>query len=249
MHKFFANTRFLGKKVTFLPQCHSTNDIACEMVNSRNYKNGQIVLTHHQTNGKGQRGNVWESLPNQNATFSLIINPFDVKAKDQFDLHIITSLAIKTAVQDLIDVKIKWPNDIYVHDNKIGGILIENSLLGKHIKSSVIGIGLNINQTSFSVAKASSLNIETGKNFTVETIIESILYSLEDYLQQYQDHGIDSLKINYLASLYQFNIEAKYESDENQFIGKIIGVDTLGKLQIKTSDIIKTFDFKEVKFC
>ena len=178
MHKFFAKTQFLGKKVVFLPECHSTNEEAQSLLNDQLIE-GTTIITTNQKKGKGQRGNVWESEPGQNATFSTILKPKFISPANQFLLHLISSLAIHDALFPILGkkMKIKWPNDIYYNDFKICGVLIENTIRGNRIEYAIIGIGININQTNFEHPNISSLKMRISL-VTSEKIVGWIKYPL-----------------------------------------------------------------------
>lgn len=248
MHKFFAKTQFLGKKVLFLSQCHSTNDTAAEQLKEREQIEGTTIITQDQTNGRGQRGNSWESQPEKNATFSIILKPIIVPAQNQFQLHLITTIAIHQALFPYLgkELKIKWPNDIYYQDQKLGGILIENTLKGQNIETSIIGIGININQTIFANPQATSLMDITGEEVEINDIIERILIALEKKYLELKSGQIKTLKAQYLRRLYLFNKESNFETVGRTFRGKIIGITPNGLLQIQESNVVHEFAFKEV---
>ena len=159
MHKIFTNTLFIGKKVIYLPSCHSTNSIASELVIKGDAISGQIVITDFQSSGRGQRGNEWESEEGENLLFSIIVNAEFLDPSECFMLNIVTSLALIDTLDEYVNsnIKVKWPNDIYYDQRKICGMLIENYIKSNSIKFSVIGIGLNVNQKSFSNPTAVSL--------------------------------------------------------------------------------------------
>src|SRR5690606_3030658 len=117
----------------FLPECHSTNDIALNLVRQREANEGSIVITDHQTKGKGQRGNTWKSQPGQNLMFSLVFRPDFMDISEQFYLNMAVSNSIRRLLQDYVpNIEVKWPNDLIVSDfGKMGGILIENTFSGK----------------------------------------------------------------------------------------------------------------------
>ena len=159
MYKIQPNTLFTGKIIKYLPTCHSTNDIAAEMIQSQEVFEGTIIITDHQTTGRGQRGNSWEAAIGQNLTLSLILKPTFLRASDQFQLNVAVSLGVHEFLSQYLPegLTIKWSNDIYHYDKKLGGILIENTLQGYNIGYSVIGIGLNINQKQFENIRGTSL--------------------------------------------------------------------------------------------
>src|ERR1043165_9220886 len=148
------STLFIGQNKVFLPETHSTNSYAIELLKNVNAIEGTVVYTHKQTQGKGQRGNSWIAEPQRNTTLSLILRPVFLNSKNTFYLSKITALALHDLLTEILDVgqfdiKIKWPNDILVNSKKIAGVLIENSILNEHLQWSVIGIGINVNQDNF----------------------------------------------------------------------------------------------------
>ena len=147
-----------------LPSCRSTNQVASDLLSVKKPNEGLVVLTRNQTEGRGQRGSHWESEPGKNLTFSTILKPTFLPISRIFDLTIVASLAIVRSLADfgLESCKIKWPNDIYCRDAKIAGILIENAVRANQIEWAIVGIGLNVNQTKFLTADATSTKLENG---------------------------------------------------------------------------------------
>ncbi|WP_109832012.1 biotin--[acetyl-CoA-carboxylase] ligase [Reichenbachiella versicolor] len=251
MYKYFAKTQFLGKRVFFLSQCHSTNDEAAKYAKETpDFPEGTTFITSHQTNGRGQRGNEWISPAGQNATFSFLLKPKYIPIDQQFDLNIIVSLGIRRALRKFIGnrLKIKWPNDIYVGDKKMGGILIENTLKGNKIESTVVGIGLNVNQSSFEIDNATSFKLETSKSIEPNEMIENILIDLEEVYAFARVNGLVSLKTEYLNSLYRLNEISFFESRGVKFTGTIWGVTDSGQLLIKSDHNVTSYDLKEIKY-
>jgi BirA family biotin operon repressor/biotin-[acetyl-CoA-carboxylase] ligase len=250
LHKIFAKTLFLGKIVHFLPQCHSTNEEAQKLLKKHKTIEGEVVITEAQLSGKGQRGNTWESEPGKNLTFSIILKPSSIKISDQFSLHIITSLAIFDSLFSILGkkLKIKWPNDIYYEDRKLGGILIENAIRANSIESTIIGIGLNVNQTEFSVPKATSLAEICLKKFDLNDILERILLNLEKRYLKVKLDGTEQFFDQYKLRLYKYQTQHSFKEASGSFKGKIINIDKSGQLMIETDDQIQSYSFKEIEF-
>ncbi|MFY0654172.1 MAG: biotin--[acetyl-CoA-carboxylase] ligase [Cyclobacteriaceae bacterium] len=250
MHKFFAKTLFLGKKVHYLPQCHSTNEEAQKLISSSKAIEGEVVIAKDQTKGKGQRGNSWESEAGKNLTCSIILKPSFLKVSEQFMLHIVTSLAIHDALFNILgsQLKIKWPNDIFFKKSKLAGILIENSIRGSNIENSVIGIGLNINQIDFNTEYATSLCEITLDQFEVNEIAENILQCLESRYLMLKNNKIDELRSAYHSRMYLFQEQNLFQFDGSTVAGKIVGIDSGGKLLIEIGGVEQAFDFKEIEF-
>ncbi|MFT7032062.1 MAG: BirA family biotin operon repressor/biotin-[acetyl-CoA-carboxylase] ligase [Cyclobacteriaceae bacterium] len=250
MHKIFTKTLFLGKIVHFLPQCHSTNEEAQKLLKNNNTIEGEVVIAKTQLSGKGQRGNTWESEPGKNLTFSIILKPSSIKISDQFGLHVITSLAMYDALYSILGkkMKIKWPNDIYYEDRKLGGILIENAIRANSIENAIIGIGLNVNQTEFSIAKATSLAEICLQNFDLNDMLESILVNLEKRYLKVKLDGIGQFFDQYKLRLYKYQTQHLFKDTSGSIKGKIVNIDKSGRLMIETDGQIRSYSFKEVEF-
>jgi BirA family biotin operon repressor/biotin-[acetyl-CoA-carboxylase] ligase len=250
LYKILANTLFLGKEVIYVPSCHSTNELAAELLNNPATREGTVVITDFQTNGKGQRGNVWESEAKQNFIMSLILKPTFLRAKDQFALNMISSLAVGQAIDEMADfgnVLVKWPNDVLVNEKKVCGILIENSISGNFIGTSILGFGLNVNQKRIDYSRGTSLLIENDVIFDLELIFEKLLKKIEENYLTLKSGNLEVIKSNYMAKLFGYNVFRNYKS-EYVFSGRIIDLDINGRLIIETTRGSKVFDFKEVEF-
>ena len=128
----------------------STNNRLAQLCDRENIKEFTTLLVDKQTAGKGQRGNSWESAPGMNLTFSTVLYPSALKAREQFTLSMLIALSVYDTLSTYAEgFSIKWPNDIYWKDKKICGILIENELEGTYLLRCIAGIGVNINQEHF----------------------------------------------------------------------------------------------------
>lgn len=222
--------------------------MAADLIKEKPQIEGTTIITQDQTQGRGQRGNTWESEAGKNAIFTVILKPTLVPIQNQFQLHLITTLAIHHTLFPILgkELKIKWPNDIYYKDRKLGGILIENTLKGTQIETSVVGIGININQLLFSDIRATSLKDITSEAFDINDLIEKILLHLEKQYLDLKGGHLKTLENQYLRRLYLFNEECNYESNGRVFRGKIIGIDPHGLLEIQEDETVHQFAFKEV---
>ncbi|WP_192085872.1 biotin--[acetyl-CoA-carboxylase] ligase [Algoriphagus sp. Y33] len=235
MYKILANTIFLGKDVHFLPECHSTNDIALKLVRQSQASEGSVVICGHQTRGKGQRGNLWYSQAGQNLTFSLVLKPDFLDISEQFYLNMAVSNSIRRLLQEYVpNLKVKWPNDLIIPEfGKIGGILIENTFSGKEWEYAVVGIGLNINQLDFESATAASIRSITGSYFELEELFRLLITQLEQGYIQLKKGKWNEIKSEYLMHLYRMDSWANYSAKGEQFWGKIVGISAEGKLQVE----------------
>ncbi|MFD1816722.1 BirA family transcriptional regulator, biotin operon repressor / biotin-[acetyl-CoA-carboxylase] ligase [Pseudarcicella hirudinis] len=252
MNKIAPKTLFTGKIIKYLPTCHSTNDVALEMIQNGDIFEGTVVVTDKQTAGRGQRGNSWEAQSGMNLTFSLILKPDFLKASEQFQLNIAISLGVSDFLNEFIDegLKIKWSNDLYCYNQKIGGMLFENSLQGYNIGYSIIGIGLNINQMSFDSQTATSLKNITGNPLPYElpSLLEKLLEAIEKKYLLLRNGGIDSLKQQYISKLFRYQEWHYFRKDGIEFLGQILGIDEQGKLAVEAEGRIQYFGFKEIQF-
>ena len=250
MYKIPANTLFIGQNQVFVPQCHSTNSLATELMRNKDLAEGTIVITDDQTAGRGQRGNTWEAAPMKNLTFSVILKPSFLAAKDQFYLTIVVSLALREFLKIRLssEVKIKWPNDILVANKKICGILIENSLSVDTIQHAIIGIGLNVNQNSFFINGPTSMKLIAEHDFDLARELNLLLEKLEGYYLQLRSGKKELLKHEYLNHLYWIGERHEFRSKEEQFIGVITGIDENGRLTILREGNEISVDLKEISF-
>ncbi|WP_114751257.1 biotin--[acetyl-CoA-carboxylase] ligase [Pleomorphovibrio marinus] len=250
MHKILANTVFLGKDIRFLTECHSTSDLAAQYFKEGNAKEGTIVITDKQTRGRGQRGNQWYSEPSKNLTFSLVLTPTFLDATEQFYLSMAVSLGVHDALSAYIgEIYIKWPND-FVHQKsgKIGGMLIENQLSTKGIDLSIVGIGINVNQTSFPFPNVTSLALLAGSPIAKEEFFKFLVKAIEDHYLLLSRGRRRHIRNSYLERLFRANEWALFDDGE-LFEGKILGITDEGKLRIEKQDgRLISYAFKEVSF-
>ena len=245
-------TLFVGNKIISYKSIPSTNLFAQELLQSEMIYEGTIIKADKQTAGRGQRGSTWESSDGKNLTFSVILKPIFLEAKDQFYLSKCIAIAIRNFLKSEFNenVSIKWPNDIYVNNKKICGLLIENVLSGKFIKNSIVGIGLNVNQIEFpsSVGNATSMQLEYGSGYNLNQVLERLCSFIEvAYLNLKKDkYCFDN---QYLASLHQFGEFKSYWVENKKLQLKIVGVDVSGRLLTENlGGETMSFDLKEIKF-
>lgn len=211
-----------------------------------------VVVAKHQTNGRGQRGTVWETEHGKNLTCSVFKRNDSVSVDYNFFISIVTSLAIIKTLQGFQTPKlfVKWPNDILSEQKKICGILIENVIKNNKIEGSIIGIGLNVNQTNFEkLPLASSILNLTGRWHNPEEVLTSIVTNMEFYFKQLKKGKHVYLKRAYEALLFRKNKPSTFKDAQgNLFTGYIKGVNTLGNLQVLLEDeVIKEYQFKEIQ--
>lgn len=245
------STLFIGQKKIVLPSVDSTNNFAANLIKETNVVDGTVILSEKQTNGRGQSGNSWQSAYGDNITCSYILRPKFLDIEEQFYISIITSLAIISTLKSYgIEPKIKWPNDILVGSRKIAGILIENSISGKTLNHSIIGVGLNVNQTSFDLGiSATSIANVTGQIQIKETVLDRLSGNLEKYYLQLRAGSFEDIKAEYLTELYGYGEQLKYRdiASNKTFVGTIVDVENNGPVKLNTGSGIRSYYFKEVE--
>jgi len=238
-------------EIIHLQEVDSTNNYAQRLLDqttSNEFQN-KVIVAQNQTNGRGAYDNKWVSYTTENLTFSIIIVP-ELLASKQFILSKITSLAIIDFFKEHnINAEIKWPNDILINRKKIAGILIENSIIGSKLADSIIGIGININQTDFlQIPNATSLKNEKNLNFDLNNELSNFLSKFEFWLNECNKHNFKFIDEMYLKFLFGKNEFVKYSYQKDYFEAKVQNVDEFGRIIVKTTNNeLKQFMFKEIE--
>ena len=251
MHNFRPKTLFVGNKSIYLPTCQSTNDEAALLLRQESVAEGTLIVTDYQTAGRGQRGNQWLSQPAENLTFSLILKPSFLIASEQFCLNVAVSLGVFDGLEPLLGdgLKIKWPNDLYFKNQKLGGILIENNLQGSRLETSIVGIGLNVNQINFENLNATSLRCINGKTTELPELLGELLIKLEENYLLLRNGHYNRLKMRYLHNLFRYQEQNLFQdAQQRTFAGTIMGINETGKLAINSQNKLHYFDFKEISY-
>ncbi|MAY84560.1 MAG: biotin--[acetyl-CoA-carboxylase] ligase [Flavobacteriales bacterium] len=237
-------------RIQFFDRLPSSNIHAQELNKKGEMRHGDVILTDYQLKGKGQKSARWDSKPKENLLFSLFLT-LEIPTESLFQLNKMASLAIADLLDNLAvaDVAVKWPNDILAKKRKICGILIENSIQGNTANHSVIGVGLNVNQIQFPGfdRQATSLKMELGKDMDRKILLEDLLQSFNTRINQLARNA-DQLNRDYHNLLYGRGRFMNFESEGNQFQGKVKGVDHSGTLIIEKGEEELQFNVKELKF-
>ncbi len=242
-----------GKVIT-LQSVGSTNEYMIDQVRQGKIKQeGTVVVAIEQTSGKGLDKNSWESEKGKNLTFSILFKPVFLRADQQFMLNKCVSLGVFDFVMTTIPhrkVNIKWPNDIYVENKKIAGILINNTIEGSELIHSVAGIGININQLNFSdrLRNPVSLKQLIRKEFDPNQALNEILYFIENRYTQLLTNESAQLDTDYLNALYRMNEDFTYRFNDRKITARITGISDYGHLQLLTTGERIECDFKEIEF-
>lgn len=245
-----AIVNVFGKEIIHLSHIDSTNNFAATLISDQLCQNGTAILADSQSFGKGQRGNSWYSEPGKNLLVSFILKPDNLSVSRQHELTWITSICIvKTLGIFNIESQIKWPNDILIRGKKIAGILIENQLSGEFISNSIIGIGLNVNQTAFDGIEATSIQLNIKKEISIEIVFNELCNQMNSLCGEFHESESTKLKSEYESLLYQKNESSFYEDENGKFEGEIIGVKNNGFLEVKVDEEVREYGIKEIRYC
>ena len=244
MHPFNEIIRF--------DEIDSTNSYLKQLTREQLVAEGTVVIAEFQSGGRGQQGNSWFSTKGDNLLFSLLIRPQHLLASEMFIISCITSLAIQKTFSEFVDnICIKWPNDVYWNDKKIAGILIENNLQEGFVKSSVVGIGLNINEQLFpsDLPNPISLCQITNEKHDKTQILNIFLREFTTLYQQFENGETAEIKKEYMRNLYRADDYYWFEDENGKVEAKIVDILPSGHLVLKTrAEEERKYAFKEVSF-
>ena len=249
-----SSTLFIGRPLIHLESVVSTNGYLLDLTTKSTPSEGTAVVADIQTGGKGQFGSSWHSEPGTNLLFSVLLQPTFLPPVDQFMLSRVAALAVHGALaDDFPGLVIKWPNDIWLEGRKVSGILIENVLSGMHFRHSVIGIGLNVNQTVFPphLPLAGSLAAVAGHPLPLEPLLGRIFQHLEHQYLRLRRGDLDGLCADYEWSLHQLDVLARYaHPGEAPFDGILRGVNREGFALVEHAGtgIVRPYNLKEIRF-
>lgn len=242
-------------KIINLPSTKSTNTHLSSIASEA--EEYTVVTTDAQTDGRGQRGNSWESEPGKNLTFSVLLKPEHILATDQFIISQAVSVAIACVLAKKVnnngEVSVKWPNDIYVDNQKICGILIENSLMGSRIRHSIVGIGLNVNQKQFKSDAPNPVSLihvtgeETDRVFLLDEICSAICRTMESTKSE---NGRNDIIAMYKSMIWHREGVHKYRIPGGEtFRAEIVDIAPSGHITLRDTDgTDRIFAFKEVQY-
>lgn len=242
----------MGKNHIQLSETDSTNNYARELLRDSRPPEGTLITAVKQTAGRGQAGTTWQAEAGKNLTLSFIFYPEFLDASQQFFLNMAVSLAVKDFCESVTgeECKIKWPNDIYCGDKKLGGILIENTIHGSSLSSSIVGIGLNVNQQEFDPAlpNPASFYQLTGKEFPLQLCTEQLCGFMEKYYLQLRQRHFNFLDKGYTVALYRYQQTHEFKKGDTTIRGEINGVTKEGKLILHCNGKEHRYGFKEVEY-
>ena len=232
----------------------STNDYAEKLIRIQKVPEGTIILAHEQTAGKGQGKNRWESEAGKNLTFTIILFPHFLRPERQFQLNKVITLGILDFLVEFPmeeTCSIKWPNDLYAGNHKIGGVLISNFIQGNSLEACIAGIGINVNQEVFGPDLLNPVSIRqlTGKEYPLRNVLESLGVFIGKRYQQLESGILKFLEIDYRNHLFGIDRWMDYLVNGKPVNGRIHGVDETGRLLLETKkDQVKILRHEEVEF-
>ncbi len=240
-------------KWIYKQSAYSTNEEIAKSIPRKGINTNILLYTHSQTAGKGQIGKKWYSGSHKNLSFSLMLPIQHLPANRQWFLNMTIALIAKNWIEKWVEteVKIKWPNDIYVGNKKIAGILIVNNIKGSDIMNSVVGIGININEDDFPTDLPNPVSMFqiTRKEFSLNDLMADFILHCENEMDRLGKLSFNEIKQLYTASMYLLNYESKFIIDKDEPISaKILGVEESGLLRLLVNGEIRLFNFHELKY-
>jgi len=234
-------------KMIKLDAIDSTNSYLKKLLLKENINDFTVVVSKHQTNGRGRNGNLWVNKPSLNLAFSVYKRFINFSVNEKFMLNILSSISVYEVLKKykLNNLTIKWPNDIMTENKKIAGILIENSVRGNKINHSVIGVGININQSQFlDLPNATSVFLESGKKHSVEKIAVELKDAFKKNFTNFEIRETELIEF-YNSVLFKRNVTTDFTNvNAKKIQGTIIGVNKDGILSLKQKNH-KVFEYAE----
>ncbi|MCH8534772.1 MAG: biotin--[acetyl-CoA-carboxylase] ligase [Flavobacteriaceae bacterium] len=238
-------------KIIRIKKCTSTNNQIKDYFFHLPSSIPLCLIAEHQTNGKGQLGAKWATQAHQNLTFSFLFPNLNLSVDKAFKINLLTTLKLYEVFTELgfSKLQFKWPNDLILANKKVGGILIENSFQSNLIKRSIVGIGINVNQTNFEgFPQAGSLKTIFQNDFSLEDIFSKITTKFDDFEVQIHELTLSNLLEKYHQNLYRYKKTSMFQYEGKVLPGIIQQVQPNGRLAIEFEDqVTKDFDVKEIK--
>jgi BirA family biotin operon repressor/biotin-[acetyl-CoA-carboxylase] ligase len=221
----------IGHKIVHLHEVDSTNNYTAIGYKSGEIAHGTVIMADNQTEGKGQRGKIWQSHPYLNLTFSFLLT--NLKESDIVGINHLTALSIVNVLNHFnIKALVKWPNDIYYNNKKIAGILIENIYDSEKSIQSIVGVGINVNQTEFDLAHVTSFKQLTKKDYPLKELLFEFIRHFNEGLQVLNSGKKAELLHRYNQLLWGKELEKTFIINEQRLVGTILETNDKGHLKI-----------------
>lgn len=240
LHPFFID----------LVEVDSTNNYAAQLLKSSNPPNGSVITAQYQTNGKGQRGNHWQSDTGLNLICSIVYSWDQFDTSHLFFLNKSVAVAVAQVIRSFCQqpVSIKWPNDILLNDYKVAGVLIENNWKGEMLQSTIFGFGINVNQISFPIPHATSIYKESHQVVQVKDVLSQLRIQLDTAIQRFQSQQWETIDAQYHELLAGKNIKRKFQVKEDTVECTVLQVTDSGNLLVESNGNFQEFSFKEIQW-
>tara|TARA_B110000003_G_scaffold230767_1_gene232915 strand:- start:20133 stop:20879 length:747 start_codon:yes stop_codon:yes gene_type:complete len=243
------NTLIIGHKIIPLDNVNSTNSFLSENLNDSSFFEGVVVVANAQTQGRGQGENLWHSNSGDNLLFSVLLQP-KCDLIYQFYLNQFIAVSIcQTLMQFGLDCQIKWPNDILVNKKKIAGILIENKIQGRMLHSSIVGVGLNVNQSDFpdQLINPTSMKLLLKDSIDINQVLETLIVQLEKHYFQFKRNELNVINENYQSLLFKRNEKAYFIIKGKRVETIIREVNKQGEIVLEIDNELKSFSNSQIK--
>lgn len=238
----------IGSNIIFLPEVDSTNNYTAKLISEGNISHGTVILAERQTAGRGQRGNSWQTLRENQFTASIYLSTAFLSVHHAPFLNKALAVGVAQTIKGLISapVRLKWPNDILVNDKKMGGILIEGNISNQTLEYVIFGLGINLKAED--VPTSTSLEQHSLQLSPFE-FITGLLPKLQLQFELCQQYNFKAIQKNYLELLWRLN-EDQVITDEagKAFMGRIVDVDESGSVVIESGEGVKSYGLQEVRF-
>jgi BirA family biotin operon repressor/biotin-[acetyl-CoA-carboxylase] ligase len=232
----FSPQSINGHRLIELSSVTSTNKFLEMLLDKGSGEQGLIVISKDQSEGRGMSGNLWISEKSKNLLMSMLHYTEGLTTQNQFYLSKCCAIAVSKAIDQTIGAeqsRIKWPNDVYINSLKTAGILIQSSIKAEKIQYSFLGIGININQSEFSLDNATSIKLETGQKFEIMEVLSHLTKELDHSLKALADFDFDFINKTYYNKLIGYQQWLKYKKEEVEFEGLIQKIEDDGHLLMK----------------
>jgi BirA family transcriptional regulator, biotin operon repressor / biotin---[acetyl-CoA-carboxylase] ligase len=244
--KVKPNTQIIGQNLVYFTRVDSTNKLAAELFRNNLAENGAVVVSDYQTAGKGQREKEWESNPYENLMFSIGLNSVTYFSHNPFLLNKCITLALCNYMKDILpntQVKIKWPNDIFVDNRKISGILVENTFIGQQLAYSIIGIGINVNQPFEHYQHINATSIFEKKGYAQDRleIFEDILEEIDANIIDLMNGETNTINEAFNKNLLGYQTTNSFLINNEEVLAQIIGCDSDGHLILNQNNEQKAY--------
>lgn len=244
---------FVGQNIITLKKVDSTNSYLKNLLsNSTPTPTGTVILAENQFAGRGQFNNSWQAKSGKNLTFSLLLRPLFLEPSRIFTLNVAISVAINDVLRKYTgdDCKVKWPNDIYYRNKKMGGILIESSLRGRSVKNAIVGIGINVNEVYVDVISDHRISLKgiCGRPLNRNLILKQLFQAIQRRYIELEEGNYKELSAEYHARLMGINEKRLFQINGNMVSGTIRGVTDTGTLNLEIEGQLRSFQPKTISF-